>query len=151
MNSKIDFYEDHIIKRCIYSDNVCDNNLRFKEELSNTQIIQELEISPKLLGFDISKSILIIQRIHGRSLEDIAFELKRNRKLNSTSFYEEYIIPCIPLFEKLLTKLDTWDPNLGNILFDGYQFYLIDFDSKCRMTKNRIISVLKRDIDSICN
>ena len=150
MNSTIEIYDDHIIKLCRYS--CCINHkARFTEELSNTKKVQELGISPKLLGFKIINRELIFQKINGRSLEDIAIKLKRNRDLNANEFYDRYIIPCISLFEKLLTKIDTWDPNLGNILFDGTQFYLIDFDARCRMTKNRILSILRRDIESVCN
>jgi predicted Ser/Thr protein kinase len=151
MNSTIEIYGNQIIKKCCYFDKSRDPKLCFDEELSNTQKVQELGISPKLLGFDSINDTLIIEKINGITLEDIAFEFKKNKKLNANEFYDRYIIPCIPLFEKLLTKLDTWDPNLSNILFDGSKFYLIDFDTRCRMTKNRILSILRRDIESICN
>ena len=124
-------------------------NVRFQNELLNTQKVQELEISPKLLDFDISDQSLKIEKINGKTLEDIAFELKRNKKYNAAEFYENYIIPCIPLFEKLLTKVNIWDPNLGNILFDGKRFYLIDFDGRCIMTKSRILAILKRHTESV--
>lgn len=142
-------YDTYIIKKCQYSDKLCDHNVRFQNELLNTQKVQELGISPKLLDFDSTDYTLIIEKINGISLENLAFELKRNKQYNAVEFYENYIIPCIPLFEKLLTKLDIWDPNLGNILFDGTQFYLIDFDGRLIVNKNRILSILKHQIEGI--
>lgn len=165
MNSKVIFYDNYVVKKCRYfiengsKTNEKDDleiflqeeqNKSFKNELSNTQKIQHLNISPKLLNFDLNDNSLTFERINGITLETLAINLKEENKLNLDEFYEKYIIPCIPLFEKILTVIDEWDPHLGNIIYDNGKFYLIDFSCGCRMTIPRILKHLKINIYSIC-
>lgn len=160
MNSSIEFHDTYIIKKCIYiitSTNpkkvIYDQNRKFKKELENTIKIQELDISPKLLEFDSINHILIMERIIGLTLEQIALDLKDQDLFVLDDFLERYINPCIPLFEKLLSKLDSWDPSLANIIYDGNQFYLIDFSelysSKKKMTVNDILISLDNQLERI--
>lgn len=173
MNSIIIFHDDYIVKNCKYfTENNSKTNLKddsktsqkddlesflqekqeenFKCELSNNQKIQHLNISPKLLNYDLNDHSLTFERISGITLREIAINLRKENKLNLEEFYEKYIVPCIPLFESLLTVIDEWDPHLGNIIYDNNRFYLIDFSSGCRMTIQRILKHLKININSIC-
>lgn len=112
-----EYTEDIVVKEKIYYDESFEDEFNVFLELQN----YDLKCFPKLIDYDYANELLYIEKIKGKTLQDIVIDTEMSNEILK-NLYDSFIECC-------LNKIQILDMHMENIMVDKHnKIYFIDVE-----------------------